>query len=402
MKKKLCLILIPFILSSFFSCTENIEEEKSLYEEVKTVVKDFIEKNEIETSFSVGVYNKDFIFNYYSGVLSLADEKKVKNTQHNLHYIYSISKTFIGCLIMDLVQQDKILLSDTVSNFFPTLLEDYNINENYINMDATIEELLTHRSGIFDYVDNTKLFTNNPFLKGSWDIFYILNYIEHVKQTSGVFLYSSSNYIILGKIVEEVLQKPLNEILREKYILPLELKNTFLIPQDNIDFSLVSCPHVYPHTTWNLTGDGKNPIDCTTVFSSLPMLKLIGKSSWAAGGIVSNVEDVSRWGYELFSKNSSIINDEIQKSIYDSIKNYNSTDIGTYGIGCRKLYLNNCDTWFIGYFGRNIGSENLMFYCPKIDVCFTILTSCNQNQKGNPNIDELLLSLYKCFIKKCI
>ena len=193
-------------------------------------------------------------------------------------------------------------------------------------------------------------------------------------------------------IVQSVTNLSLNSLFNQYFYVPLNLTNIFLSPQDEIDYEIISHPHVYPNTDFNLTGDGKTPIDLLDILK--PLNYLIGKASWACGGLVSNAGMCAKWGYELYSKNGNAVSKAVRTLLFESIEDINEDKSEVYGFGIRKLFYNDYD--FVGSYGRSIGSENLLFYNKDLDTSFCILTNCNMNTVGNPNIDELLFWLFEC------
>ena len=391
MEKKAILktTLVFLFILLFFSCKQNEPDEgfETTEQKYTTEIHNYLKKKyDIKTALSVGIKGKDFSFHLNSGYSSL--QNKMENTDETLHYVYSISKTFVASLILKLIDENKLTLKTKLSDYFTDL------NETYINIEATIEDLLTHKSGIQDFVNNSKLLYENPFLNAEWNPAFLLNLIKTPATEIGQFSYSSTNYILLGMIIEKVTGQKVNELLGEAFLKPLNLSNTKLPPQDTVEYEKISHPHVYPNTDFSLVGDEKNPIDITSVIPTNG-IELIGKSSWAAGGMVSKANEIAHWGYDLFSQNGKVAK-PIKDAIFNSVKDFTKEDAEAYGFGGRKIFYK--DEYFIGSYGRSIGSENCMFYNPTKDICITILTSSNSTKDGLPNIDELLFLLYEASV----
>ncbi|MCK9171710.1 MAG: beta-lactamase family protein [Treponema sp.] len=374
----LCAVLILFIVS----CTG---QEKAAPEEtpesLEETVKQYIRDNTIKTALSAAVFNGTNSFSVNTGYTSTSGKKM--NDDSTLHYLYSITKTVVGAVMLDQIQKGNLSLDTPVSSIL-----DIPKGE-YINTDATVRELLTHTSGIEDYVDNARLFYANPFRTKVWDPFLLLDFVEHPAVDRGSFMYSSTNFLLLGCMLERKTGIQLN-ILISDFLNTAGVTGMYLSPQDTIDYSRISHPHVYPGTTLSLTGDGITPIDITTVISDA--VCLIGKSGWAAGGMVSTAAATARWGYNLYSDKGTV-DSHIRECIYGSVSKFSDPSEPAYGYGVRKIFYKN--TVFIGSYGRSIGSENLMFYNPDTDTCFVILTSSNTDRNKKPDIDDLLYKLYE-------
>ena len=77
----------------------------------------FIDKYEIKTSLSVSVYNQNTDFSINEGRTSLSGGGE--NSETTLHYIYSISKTFVAAAALTQVQENIIFLDSKLSDILP-------------------------------------------------------------------------------------------------------------------------------------------------------------------------------------------------------------------------------------------------------------------------------------------
>ena len=141
-----------------------------------------------------------------------------KNNSNTLFRIGSITKTYTSTLIMMAVEEGKIKLSDKLSSYYPDFEQSQEI---------TVENLLRHSSGLFN-------FTNSPTLplfmtqeKSKEELLEILKYGNNQFEPGTQHQYSNTNYVLLGFILEDIYQKPYEEILQEKILNPVGLKNTY-------------------------------------------------------------------------------------------------------------------------------------------------------------------------------
>ncbi len=377
--------LIVLSIFFIFSCKNTNDVKQDFSNDIETCIERYVSKWNYKPALEVSVYGKKrtLIYNYLGGYFSLSNNSKVN--EDSLFILYSITKSMTASAVIDLVNNGKLSLNDTVGDFF------YNLDPIYINNDATIEELLTHRSGIQDYTGNPALIYDNPFLRNdNWNPLEILNYISIPADARGSFIYSSANYLLLGLIIEKVTSVPLCNYLQENFFHHCNI-NMQLYPQETINLNNIVKPHVYPNTFMGLSGDGKTPIDLSTLIKDINELSI--KCSWAAGGVVSNAENTVIWGYELLSENGKI-DFSVRKNILDSVAQFSSgTSLSNaYGFGVRKIEHSGYE--LIGSYGRSFGCENLMFYNKEKDICIVILSSSNTKSDGNPNIDELLFSIF--------
>lgn len=137
--------------------------------------------------------------------------------------IASITKTFTGVAIMQLVESGKLSLDDDVRKFYPDFPYD----------GITVRLLLPHRSGMMNYVyfvddiwrkekrNMRKGITNND----------VMNLIAERKPTpytspDKTFHYNNSNYMVLGAIIEKVTGVSYAEYVMENIFKPAGMKNT--------------------------------------------------------------------------------------------------------------------------------------------------------------------------------
>jgi len=163
----------------------------------------------------------------------------------NLLLIGSITKTFVSALILQLAEEGKLTLEDSIEQWFPGLVPN---GEN-----ITIHQLLNHTSGIFDFLSHEDYY----MLVGSdlnkiWDpkeIVALATSKEPYFEPGAGFMYSNTNYILLGMIVESATGSTLANELRSRLLEPLKLEHTYLAGYEDV-------PGGTPHGYWDFTGDG--------------------------------------------------------------------------------------------------------------------------------------------------
>ncbi|MDZ4852493.1 MAG: DUF1343 domain-containing protein [Pirellulaceae bacterium] len=123
--------------------------------------------------------------------------------------------------VMRLVEIGKLGLTDKVSNYFPDFAKHGKEN-------ITLQDLLLHRSGLIpdnamsDYADGPDR---------AWDK------ICDLKLTTPVgtaFKYSDVNFIVLGKVVEQVSGQKLNEFVDDAIFRPLGMSESGFLPKSNL------------------------------------------------------------------------------------------------------------------------------------------------------------------------
>jgi D-alanyl-D-alanine carboxypeptidase len=135
--------------------------------------------------------------------------------------IGSVTKTWTGTVILQLVQEGKLKLEDPVSKYRPDVPNGRNI---------TIEQLLTMRSGIYNYSESyelSKALDATP--QRVWTpeqlVAIALPLPAYFRPGEG-FHYSNTNTVLLGLIAEKLEGKDFGQIVRERILAPLGLKQT--------------------------------------------------------------------------------------------------------------------------------------------------------------------------------
>jgi len=94
-------------------------------------------------SLSIGLPNQTTIKNYVVGTIS-QESKSAPIMANSLFHMGSITKNFTAVLILKLVASGKINLDTTIGKYFPEYPKWQHI---------TVQQLLNHTSGIYDYID---------------------------------------------------------------------------------------------------------------------------------------------------------------------------------------------------------------------------------------------------------
>jgi D-alanyl-D-alanine carboxypeptidase len=219
--------------------------------------------------------------------------------------IYSITKTFTAVVVLQLVQEEKLSLDDTVLAVLPSAAET---GIPYLDR-ITIRQLLNHTSGIYDYFDDT----DSPFLEDAflgehadwskiWTPQELLAYANAARHApyfapGAGYHYSNTNYILLGMIVERVTGQTFGDELQARILDPLGLTATSLPMGAQMPAGTV---------------DGHQELDGELVNVSATNTTW----AWSAGGIVSTASDVLRFADALFA--GKLLGPEMQREMMPS------------------------------------------------------------------------------------
>ena len=134
--------------------------------------------------------------------------------------IASCTKTFTATLIFQLAEKGLIDLNDPVSTYLP---EDWIARTGNAHR-ASMLQLLSHRSGIPDYytarfeLDRIDKFSNHFT---GLDILAYTDDLEPEFEPGATYSYSNTNYLLLGLVIEQILDTSLDDAFREAFFEPL-------------------------------------------------------------------------------------------------------------------------------------------------------------------------------------
>ncbi len=193
----------------------------------------------------------------------------------------SITKTFTAALVLLLCEQGELSLDDSLSaHLEPALLERIHVlGGTSYGAQITLEQLLQHRSGLFDYATCSQFrdhVAQDPLR--SWAPLDLL--AEAVQAGTPDFApgqgmnYSDTGYVLLAMAIEKVTGLPLAQAYRERLLEPLGLTNTWLEGREAARFTEVS--HAF---AGNIDTAAFNP----------------SFDTYGGGGLVSTAADLDRF-----------------------------------------------------------------------------------------------------------
>ena len=191
----------------------------------------------------------------------------------------SISKPFIATMVLQLVDEGRVDLDESLSTYLP---------DTPIGADVTVRALLGHRSGLPNYTDVGQAMSDalgNRSRQFGPD--EILDYVATIppEVPDQRFAYSNTNYILLGQLIERLESADLNTVLRQRISGPLELAVTrFATGEDPAPAGVAAgwSPGIL---------DGDDDTDYTSIASM----------AWAAGALVSTVGELATFLDALFA-----------------------------------------------------------------------------------------------------
>ena len=313
MKTRLSFLLI-LISSLVFSQVE----EKKLDELIQNTLKTFD-----VPGISLGivkdgkvVYSKGF------GVRSLTTNQKM--TDETLVGIASNSKGFTGTALAILADEGKLKFDDKVSKYIP----EFQMNDAYVSQEITIKDLITHRAGLGLGQGDLMFFPEGGPLTVN-DIIHNVRYLKPENPFRTTLDYNNIMFIVAGEVIHRVSGLNWAEFIEQRILKPVGMNASYgsysrakaanvsniIDAHAPVDGKAVAVPH-----DWNETGN-------------------------AAGGIISNIKDMSTWAEFLMNgfttkAGKKLVTDKniqqlwnLQISTPVPLKNAYDSNFGGYGLG---------------------------------------------------------------------
>lgn len=168
-------------------------------------------------------------------------ESKTPTNPHALFKIASINKLYDAVAITKLVRAGRLSLDKTIADYLPELVGKIENSDR-----ITLRLMIQHRSGIPNFTDAPN-FWAAPTETYEESLALILGKPANFKPGEG-YEYCNTNYLLINKIMDDVLGYDNFQFIREEILKPLALNNTFgSLSEVNID-DVMSGYHVgYPH-----------------------------------------------------------------------------------------------------------------------------------------------------------
>lgn len=318
-----------------------------------------------------------------SGVSSIEDSISL-DIVHSFR-LASISKIFTSVVILQLIDEKKLALTDTISNYLDT-----EINNKIPHVDnITINHLLSHSSGIYSFTENNK-FWKECFYNGGmsrvWSPIELISYIENKKPVHqpvvpySAKFYSNTNYILLGMIIQKVTNNSVSSEYQKRIFTPLKMNHTFLEGYDHQQRNSIDS-YAIPNTFFlksAMRKRGIKKVKGSKLINLSREYKLFNSWAWAAGGISSTVNDLSSFLSAL--KKGQLLRNDTQKIL---------------------LQLNSSQDKGITFFGGTGGSDGIqatMLHLMPSDINIIILI--NSTGHKQVNLSSVFGKLFKIASQK--
>lgn len=298
----------------------------------------------------------------WQGAYGYADLKTRRAiTSADVFDVGSITKTFVAAEVLELVAAGRLGLDDHLSEWLAGLPDANQI---------TIRQLLSHTSGLADYLENPKLLRAidaEPARR--WTPGQLLAYIGRPLFRPGSdWRYSNSNFLVLGIIAATVEGRPLAKALEDRFLVPLELGRTALQSPTVSAAASVGGPAALPYAR---TGGSKTAVVSLSDGSAYLPYASLGTALSTAGALISDSTDLARWAAALYG--GQVLPPTLLATMTDDAVSKPFHPDRDYALGTELKRLAGLAT--LGHSGACSGYRSAMRYVPALGATVVVLVN---------------------------
>jgi D-alanyl-D-alanine carboxypeptidase len=279
--------------------------------------------------------------------------------------IGSVTKTFTVTAILQLADQAKLSLDDTIAE---------HVDGVPLGDRITLRQLARMQSGLFNYSaspefqqavfsDPHRAFTPRELLS------YALAQPNQFAPGQR-FEYCNTNTILLGLVVQKVSGEPLPDYIHDHILTPLGLRRTSF-PAGN-EFP---DPHAQGYTKQTANGEEAVATDWNPSWA------------WAAGAMISTLDDMRAWSVALAT--GKLLTPQMQEQRLQTVSSPGMPPEDGYGLGIFNL-----GGW-IGHNGSLPGYQSVVVYLPEKQTSLVILTNTDIEYQGGEASTTLATAITK-------
>ena len=202
-------------------------------------------------------------------------EWEIPNTPQTRFRIGSITKQFTSMAVMQLREQGKLKLEDSVCAFLTPCPDAWK--------PVTIHHLLTHTSGIPSYTGLADWRKVNMTPRTVDEMIGFFRDLPLQWTPGEKYAYNNSGYFLLGAVIEKAAGKKYEEVLKEQIFTPLGMKDT------GYDWPAA----IVSRRAAGYSGRAPNIRNTAYLDMQHP---------WSAGALYSTTEDLFKWDQALYEE----------------------------------------------------------------------------------------------------
>jgi CubicO group peptidase (beta-lactamase class C family) len=305
-----CTILVSLLLAGLGAQAQAVETlDPALQSRIDRIARQVLEQTGVPSASVAVVKGGKLVYTRAYGKARLETETAaaVAATPEMRYSIGSISKQFTAAAMLMLQEEGKLSLDDAVGKYVPGLTRGDEV---------TIRQILSHTSGYQDYWPEDYVMT--PMLKpeSAQQILDTWGKKPLDFEPGTQWQYSNTNFVIAGRIVEQITGAPLMDLLTKRVFQPLGMRSV-----------------------WNSDEAKLTQADATAYYRhALGPLRVAPKEGrgwmFAAGELAMTAHDLALWDESLIAQ--TVLKPESYKQMFTEVKLKDGK--GThYGLGVEVM-----------------------------------------------------------------
>ncbi|MBT2622491.1 MULTISPECIES: serine hydrolase domain-containing protein [Chryseobacterium] len=311
-----------------------------------------------------------------NGKTELLTYKGLSNRHYNINFsddtkfhIFSLTKSFTAVMIMQLYERGKINLDVPIATYLP----DY---KGEAAKKATIRNLLTYSSGRFNKDLSSPELIHQAYDNTIWNLDdFITTFLSEklIDKPGTKFNYNNGDYILLGKIIENIYGKSYEEVLKEQVLVPLKMNNTGLLHHNDIIQNI---------------DDGYTGADSDAFALHTPTNTYID-NLYAAGGMYSTPKDLLIFDQAIF--NHTLLKKATVDTMLTPYKELGETAF-SFWVYPKKF--GNINTLFVERQGEGYGHSSNWVHLPEKNLTLIILSNTKDIKYLNKMRERIINAYY--------
>jgi D-alanyl-D-alanine carboxypeptidase len=373
------LFVLPFL---FLSCNQKTNSELLVNKKIQKTealcqaVLDSIYKanpNAVGIMAHVESYKRKLS---WSGAAGTSDKKGTPIQADQPALIASNTKTYVSASILRLVELNKLQITDPIAKHLSENTKAVLAKDAYDLEAITIAHLMSHTSGVYDYVDSEerlliKRAQENPKYRWTRDeqIALAVSGGEPLGSPGDIFSYADTNFSLLSEIIEQRTGKKFYTAIRDLLQYKrFRLDNTWFDSLEDVPKNTKPLVHQY----WDKMG-----FDSYVLDHSFDL--------YGGGGIAATTKDIARFSQLLFN-GKFFDKAETLQLIYTPMPAKEDTG-ENYHLGLMESTVNGYTSYGHGGFWGTI-----VQYVPELDLSISVFINNRDANKLRKEVLEGLLS----------
>jgi len=264
--------------------------------------------------------------------------------------IGSLTKTMTATVLLQLAQENKLSLADTIGQYVPDMPNGDS---------ATLRQLADMTSGIPSYTSDPQ-WISQVFAEPEkqWSPQQLIAFVagEPADFAPGMgWEYSNPNYVLLGLVIEKVTGEPIATVFQKRLFGPLGMTHTSFPINNN------AIPNPYLRGVTSQGQGASKSVDATNFSPSI---------AFTAGQVISTLGNLDKWANALFT-GDGILKPATEKLRRDSIIHDIPPNTATAGYG---IGIGNRNGWW-GHDGDIPGYTTSLFHNDELGVTIIVIVN---------------------------